>query len=236
MTRQSSTVSRPSSHQQVGDLGPTPGSAETGENRDREWQGAWRQNAMNNAVLARLTSRFRGSIEAHQQEGNVMTGVTLTSADLDPRRRRILFRCWHRGIREMDLVFGQFAEKEIAALSDVELDEFETIMAEEDNDLVKLDHGNMAGAGAFPDTDVWRLAAYKPDFEYPAHALQECRMIPGFDAKKLATTRAADDRQCAAGLEPLLLAELARAGEPVAYVLPMASAWPISSRCWLRRA
>jgi antitoxin CptB len=126
---------------------------------------------MNNAVLARLTSRFRGSIEAHQQEGNVMTGVTLSSADLDPRRRRILFRCWHRGIREMDLVFGQFAEKEIAALSDVELDEFETIMAEEDNDLARWIMGTWPVPERFQTPMFRRLAAYKPDFEYPAHAL-----------------------------------------------------------------
>ncbi|MGO7624007.1 succinate dehydrogenase assembly factor 2, partial [Rhizobium ruizarguesonis] len=53
-----------------------------------------------------------------------MTGVTLTSAGLDPRRRRILFRCWHRGIRDMDLVFGQFADAEVARLSEAELFEF----------------------------------------------------------------------------------------------------------------
>lgn len=48
-----------------------------------------------------------------------MTGISRTSADLDPRRRRILFRAWHRGIREMDLILGQFAEAELSALSDV---------------------------------------------------------------------------------------------------------------------
>ena len=54
-----------------------------------------------------------------------MTGISRTSADLDPRRRRILYRCWHRGIREMDLVLGQFAEAEIADLSP---DELETML------------------------------------------------------------------------------------------------------------
>jgi antitoxin CptB len=41
-----------------------------------------------------------------------MTGTTRSSADLDPRRRRILVRAWRRGIREMDLVIGGFAEAE----------------------------------------------------------------------------------------------------------------------------
>ena len=39
-----------------------------------------------------------------------MSGTTRSSADLDVRRRRILFRSWHRGIREMDLLMGQFAD------------------------------------------------------------------------------------------------------------------------------
>ena len=51
-----------------------------------------------------------------------MTGLIRSSADLDERRRRILYRCWHRGIREMDLMLGQFAEREIAHFSDEELD------------------------------------------------------------------------------------------------------------------
>ena len=93
-----------------------------------------------------------------------MTGLARTSADLDPRRRRILYRCWHRGIREMDLVLGSFAESEIAGLSGPELDEFEVIMAEEDHDL----HAWITGAQVLPDafdTPLFaRVAAYKPDF------------------------------------------------------------------------
>ena len=47
-----------------------------------------------------------------------MTGTTRTSADLDPRRRRLLVRAWRRGIREMDLILGGFADQHIAGLSD----------------------------------------------------------------------------------------------------------------------
>lgn len=94
-----------------------------------------------------------------------MTGLTLSSADLDPRRRRILFRCWHRGIREMDLVFGQFAEAEITTLSDTELDEFETIMAEEDNDLLKWIMGTWPLPERLRTPLFERLSSYKPDFE-----------------------------------------------------------------------
>ena len=54
-----------------------------------------------------------------------MTGTEISSDGLDARRKRLLFRSWHRGMREMDLVLGRFADAHIAALSDAELDEYE---------------------------------------------------------------------------------------------------------------
>lgn len=93
-----------------------------------------------------------------------MTGLVRSSSDLDPRRRRILFRCWHRGIREMDLVLGQFAEAEIATLSDTELDELERIMEEEDNDLVKWVTGALETPDHIKGALFTRIAAIRPDF------------------------------------------------------------------------
>jgi antitoxin CptB len=49
----------------------------------------------------------------------------LSSEGLDARRRRLLFRCWHRGIREMDLVLGRFADAQLTSLNDAELGELE---------------------------------------------------------------------------------------------------------------
>ena len=57
-----------------------------------------------------------------------MSGSTLTSAKLDERRRKILFRAWRRGLREMDLVMGQFADMNLQAMSDTEVDEFERLL------------------------------------------------------------------------------------------------------------
>ena len=53
------------------------------------------------------------------------TGTNLSSEGLDARRRRLLFRCWHRGIREMDLVLGRFADTQLASLNEAELGELE---------------------------------------------------------------------------------------------------------------
>jgi antitoxin CptB len=65
-----------------------------------------------------------------------MSGSTRSSADLDPRRRKILFRAWHRGMRETDLIMGRFADAEISGLSEAELDEFERLIEVLDRDLL----------------------------------------------------------------------------------------------------
>jgi antitoxin CptB len=64
-----------------------------------------------------------------------MTGTTRSSDGLDDRRKRLLFRCWHRGTREMDLILGRFADAEIGNLSDAELSELERLIEVPDPDL-----------------------------------------------------------------------------------------------------
>ena len=57
-----------------------------------------------------------------------MSGSMLSSGQLDERRRRILFRAWRRGFREMDLVMGRYADTNIAKMSENELDAFERLL------------------------------------------------------------------------------------------------------------
>jgi antitoxin CptB len=64
-----------------------------------------------------------------------MTGSTRSSGGLDDRRKRLLFRCWHRGTREMDLILGRFADAEIASLGDDELAQLERLIEVPDPDL-----------------------------------------------------------------------------------------------------
>ena len=65
-----------------------------------------------------------------------MTGSTRSSDGLDLRRRKLLFRSWHRGMREMDLVMGGFADAEIGRLSEAELDEYERLVELPDGELL----------------------------------------------------------------------------------------------------
>jgi antitoxin CptB len=71
-----------------------------------------------------------------------MTGSTRSSGGLDDRRKRLLFRCWHRGTREMDLLLGRFADAEIFDLTDNELAELELLIEVPDPDLYAALTGN----------------------------------------------------------------------------------------------
>jgi antitoxin CptB len=71
-----------------------------------------------------------------------MTGSTRSSGGLDDRRKRLLFRCWHRGTREMDLLLGRFADAEISELTDAELAELELLIEVPDPDLYAALTGN----------------------------------------------------------------------------------------------
>lgn len=64
-----------------------------------------------------------------------MTGSTRSSHGLDDHRKRLLFRCWHRGTRELDLILGRFADAEIAALTDDELGQLEQLLEVPDPDF-----------------------------------------------------------------------------------------------------
>lgn len=57
------------------------------------------------------------------------------SDPLDVRRKRIRFRGWHRGMKEMDLILGIFIEAELDRLSADELDALEALMDVPDDQL-----------------------------------------------------------------------------------------------------
>ena len=74
-----------------------------------------------------------------------------TSDGLDPRRRKLLFRSWHRGMREMDLILGRFADVALAELSEAEVAEFERLIELPDRDLLAWVTGE---AAVPPDVDT----------------------------------------------------------------------------------
>jgi len=51
------------------------------------------------------------------------------------RRKRLLFRSWHRGTREMDLLMGSFADQYLSGFAEDELVLYEQILSHNDPDL-----------------------------------------------------------------------------------------------------
>jgi antitoxin CptB len=92
-----------------------------------------------------------------------MTGSTRSSGGLDDRRKRLLFRCWHRGTREMDLILGRFADAEITKLSDQELTHLEYLLDVPDPDLYAALTGNMLPAPEYANGLFARIKSFRAD-------------------------------------------------------------------------
>jgi len=75
--------------------------------------------------------------------------------DLDVRRRRLRFRAWHRGTREMDLLLGRFADAEITKFDEPSLASFEALLEAPDPDLYNWITGT-AETPALYDTPLLR--------------------------------------------------------------------------------
>ncbi len=51
------------------------------------------------------------------------------------RRKKLIFRAWHRGTREADLLLGRFAEAHVPGCDATQLDQFEALLTENDPDI-----------------------------------------------------------------------------------------------------
>src|SRR4030088_2243957 len=91
----------------------------------------------------------------------VMTGSTRSSGGLDDRRKRLLFRCWHRGTREMDLILGGFADAEIASLGDDELAQLERLIEVPDPELYAALTGDVPLAPEYARPLFERLKSFR---------------------------------------------------------------------------
>jgi antitoxin CptB len=86
--------------------------------------------------------------------------TTRSSEGLNERRRRLLYRAWHRGLREADLILGRFADDCVATLGDVELDEFERLLEAPSRELVSWVMGEYPPPPDDDTTIFRRLKAY----------------------------------------------------------------------------
>ena len=78
------------------------------------------------------------------------------SQDITARRRRLRFRCWHRGTREADLLLGSFADRYVDGMDAAQLDRFERLLGNSDPDLYNWMTDREPVPSDF-DTDIMRL-------------------------------------------------------------------------------
>jgi len=83
-----------------------------------------------------------------------------SSEGLDVRRRKLLFRAWRRGVREMDLIVGRFADAHIGALEAGELDDFEKLIEAPNVDLY-----------------AWVVGTHRVPAQYDTAVLSKLRMF-----------------------------------------------------------
>jgi len=79
-----------------------------------------------------------------------------SSEGLDVRRRRLLFRAWRRGVREMDLIVGRFADAHIGEFDEPALDDFERLIEVPNAELYAWVSGAQATIPPAYDTAVLR--------------------------------------------------------------------------------
>jgi len=93
--------------------------------------------------------------------------MTASQKQLDHRRRKLKFRAWHRGIKEMDLILGAYADQHLEHMSKVQMDQFSHLLKQADDELYKW----VSGASPVPeefDNDIMKtLQSFRmspPDF------------------------------------------------------------------------
>ncbi len=76
-----------------------------------------------------------------------MSGENAPADGMDSRRRKLRFRSWHRGMREMDLILGPFADASLAGLTEAEIEQYESLLDISDTELLPI----LTGRDAVPD-------------------------------------------------------------------------------------
>ncbi len=80
--------------------------------------------------------------------------------EIETRRKRLRFRSWHRGMREMDLLIGPFADRNLAHFTTRQLDEFEELLAQSDNDIYDWIVGRVPIPPSFDNETVRLLKTF----------------------------------------------------------------------------
>jgi antitoxin CptB len=76
--------------------------------------------------------------------------ISMNDTEKETRIKRMKYRANHRGIKEMDIILGRFADTQLEALEPEQVDQFELLMSEHDRDLLTWFTGEIE----FPHKDL----------------------------------------------------------------------------------
>ena len=71
--------------------------------------------------------------------------------ELEIKRKRLKMRSMRRGIKEMDLILKNFADLNLNSMSELELEKFENLLLENDQDLYQWSTGQVDPKKEFID-------------------------------------------------------------------------------------
>ena len=71
--------------------------------------------------------------------------------ELEIKRKRLKMRSMRRGIKEMDLILKNFADSNLNLMSELELENFENLLLENDQDLYQWSTGQVDPKKEFVD-------------------------------------------------------------------------------------
>ena len=86
----------------------------------------------------------------------------MRTAELDKTRKRLLFRAWHRGTKESDLILGRFADLHIAEMTEEELADFEKVLDQIDPEIMDWITGRAEVPANLRTPILDKILAFRP--------------------------------------------------------------------------
>jgi antitoxin CptB len=85
-----------------------------------------------------------------------------SDAQSEARRKRVLWRANHRGIKEMDILMGGYATREVWRMTDAEIAVLEQLMNVPDQELLAYATGQTAIPAHLDNAILRAILAFRP--------------------------------------------------------------------------
>ena len=82
---------------------------------------------------------------------------------MDDRRKKLQFRAWRRGFREIDLILGPFADRRLTQLDEAGLDAFERLLEAPDQDVYAWITGQARAPAEHDTTTLALIRAFQTE-------------------------------------------------------------------------